>query len=181
MSDEATTTQAAGGNEQHTHAQAVTEAPTQPQAETEATTQQQAETETAEKTFTQEQFESALKERLKREETSLERKLKTQIEEQFKPQLQELEAKNAELSRKLALAGKVDDLDYAYFKLEQSGEADKYIKDGQLDEEAFFEAFPKLRKTPDKKAGPAPTEAGGSTNFKTTNMNTLIRKAAGRT
>lgn len=103
-----------------------------------------------------------------------------ELEKQLNAKEAEFEAKLARAERKSALGGKVQDIDYAMYKLEQAG--DKYTsKDGSLDVEAFLKDFPSMAvqpQTPVKK-GPVPTTAGGGKTLGVS-MNDMIRAKVGR-
>lgn len=103
-----------------------------------------------------------------------------ELQAQLKAKEAEFEAKMVQASRKSALNGKVQDVDYAMYKLETSG--DKYAnKDGSLDVEAFLKDFPGMAMKPETpvKKGPVPTSAGGGKTV-STSMNDMIRARAGR-
>lgn len=149
-----------------------------------------------EKTYTESELNAMMADRLAKHEKALKKTWEQQLAEEKRKAEQtaeerakelelklsereaEIERARREASDRVALAGKVHDLDYAIYKL---GDGEPYRKDGALDVAAFLEANPTLQAQPTPKPGPAPTTAGGGTDYGKAGMNQLIRQKAGRT
>lgn len=148
------------------------------------------------KTFTEAEVSAMVADRLAKNEKALRKQLQKEMEqerekaemseaERYKAEveerdqrIQELEAKHREASQRAQLAGKVSDVDYALFKVQQA--VDQYVSDdGQVDVDAFLKDYDQLRAQPTPKPGPAPTTAGGGPT-EAADMNTFIRQKAGR-
>ncbi len=182
MADEATTPA-----EGATAAAPETAAPntTPPQAETQG------------KTFTQEQLDQILAERLERDRATRKREWDAETkkrEERAKmAEAERLAAEKADLEKQLeaakaetrtahdraTLAGHVapEHLDKATRLIEDSHRK----ADGTLDAAKFLKDNPFLKATPDPRPGPAPTTAGGGAPLNAPDMNAAIRSKAGRT
>lgn len=125
------------------------------------------------KTWEQEQAEAKRK-----AEQTLEEKY-AELERQYQTKAEEVEAAKRDANDRIALAGKVTDLDYATWKANQDP---KYRDDkGALKIDALLADHPALNAQRPPKPGPHPTPAGGEPDFGRTGMNQLIRTRAGRT
>lgn len=96
--------------------------------------------------------------------------------DEYAQKIEALEAQVLEAGLKTQLAGQVADPDVALLVIRQS---DEYVQDGQVQIDKLLSDKPYLRATPEPKAGPAPTTAGGGKQA-TIGMNDLIRRKAGR-
>lgn len=102
-----------------------------------------------------------------------------ELEAQLKAKDAEVETARREAADRIALAGKVIDVDYAVWRANQDPE--KYRgDDGALNVAKLLEDHPALNATPAPKPGPAPTPAGGNPDYGRTGMNHIIRQKAGR-
>lgn len=102
-----------------------------------------------------------------------------ELEAQLKAKDAEVETARREAADRIALAGKVIDVDYAVWRANQDPE--KYRgDDGALNVAKLLEDHPALNAAPTPKPGPAPTPAGGNPDFGRTGMNHIIRQKAGR-
>ena len=124
-------------------------------------------------------------EEAKEAEAEAKRLAEQTLEQKYQELEKKLQAKEAEAETvrrdaqdRIGLAGRVTDLDYAVYKLNQDP---KYRKeDGAIDVDALLKDAPALAITPTPKPGPAPTSAGGEPEYGRTGMNQLIRTKAGR-
>jgi len=149
------------------------------------------------KTFTQEQLDQIINERLERDRATRKKEWDAETkkrEERAKmAESERLNAEKADLEQQLqaakadartaidraTLAGQVppEHLDKATRLIEDSHRK----SDGTLDAAQFLKDNPFLKATPDPRPGPAPTTAGGGAPINAPDMNSAIRQKAGRT
>lgn len=153
--------------------------------------------ETAGKTFTQEQLDQIINERLERDRATRKKEwdaeTKKREERATMAESERLSAEKADLEKQLeaaradvraatdraTLSGHVapEHLDKATRLIEDSHRK----TDGTLDAAKFLKDNPFLKATPDPRPGPAPTTAGGGAPQTAPDMNSAIRNKAGRT
>ena len=123
-------------------------------------------------------WEAEQAEAKRKAEQSLEEKY-AELERQYQSKAEEAEAAKRDANDRIALAGRVTDVDYAVYKA--SKDAMYRQEDGSIDVDALLTDHPALNASRPPKPGPAPAPAGGDPDFGRTGMNQLIRAKAGRT